>query len=124
MFTTTDELLHAIDSVASPDSGAARNRLISSSCWRRTKRSRRCLTALPASQMAVAGIQTTNSSLAMTARPPPEKNRRIEIGDTTMGRHGKKNRSAEKGAKKATPKPPLVSASRRPCDTVARNRKK
>jgi hypothetical protein len=39
-----------------------------------------------------------------------------------MGRQGKKYRLFSKGAKKATPRPPLVRASRIPWDTVDRNK--
>ncbi len=36
-----------------------------------------------------------------------------------MGRNGKKNRSAENGIRKPTPRPPVVIASDTPCESVA-----
>jgi hypothetical protein len=36
------------------------------------------------------------------------------IGETWIGVQGKKYRSDENGEKKATPRPPFVSASRKP----------
>src|SRR5437762_14201251 len=41
------------------------------------------------------------------------------IGDTRIGRNGKKKRRFENGMKKPTPLPPLVIASRTPCDSNA-----
>ena len=47
------------------------------------------------------------------------------MGETSTGRQGKKYRVESKGARKATPKPPLVKASRMPWDAVAaKNAKK
>ena len=37
-----------------------------------------------------AGIQIQRSSLSNTAKPFPLKNRESDIGETTIGRHGKK----------------------------------
>jgi len=42
------------------------------------------------------------------------------MGDTRIGRHGKKKRSFEKGARRATPRPPSVRASRSVWETVQR----
>jgi hypothetical protein len=46
------------------------------------------------------------------------------MGDTLMGRKGKKKRAFENGEKNATPKPPFVIASRIPWDAAAKNKKK
>jgi hypothetical protein len=43
-------------------------------------------------------------------------------GDTASGLSGKKYRLSLNGAKKATPRPPFVSASSTPCDAMHRNR--
>ena len=40
-------------------------------------------------------------------------------GDTSIGVNGRKYRWLEIGEKNATPSPPLVIASRTPCDVVA-----
>src|SRR5690348_1558704 len=61
----------------------------------------------------IAGIQSQSNSLFITSAPRPLKKRRMEIGATTIGRQGRKYRSLSNGAKKATPKPPFVMASRR-----------
>src|SRR5207237_8523934 len=45
----------------------------------------------------------------------------VPIGDTSNGRHGKKNRRLLNGEKNATPRPPFVIASRIGCDTTAVN---
>lgn len=42
----------------------------------------------------------------------------MPIGETRITRHGRNQRSFEKGLKNATPRPPVVMASRRPCDAV------
>jgi hypothetical protein len=46
----------------------------------------------------------------------------ILIGETWMGVHGRKYRFDEKGDKKATPRPPLVRASRKPWLAQARKK--
>src|SRR5262245_45141802 len=68
------------------------------------------------------GIHTQSSSLRNTAAPRDEKNRLTPIGETSIGRHGKKYRTALNGATKATPRPPLVKASSSPCENPARKR--
>src|SRR6476661_4260227 len=71
-----------------------------------------------ASAVAV-GLQTHRISLASTASPRGEKNR-APMGDTAIGRHGKKYRVVSHGDRIATPRPPSVHMSRRPWDAVAR----
>src|SRR5690349_15152333 len=61
-------------------------------------------------------------SLKITAQPRSLKNLK-PIGETSIGRHGKANRSALKGAKSATPEPPFVSISRSGCENVASEKK-
>ena len=53
----------------------------------------------------------------------PVKNALTRTGKTWMGRQGKKYLVRSNGEKKATPSPPLVSASSTPCVavTAARN---
>jgi hypothetical protein len=53
----------------------------------------------------------------MTCKPCSLKNL-APMGDTWIGRKGKKYRSALAGQKRATPFPPLVKASRRVCEVV------
>src|SRR5205823_9601327 len=57
-------------------------------------------------------------SLNITAAPRPLKNGPTPIGETLMGRHGKKYRVVSNGEKNATPNPPLVIASSTPCEAV------
>jgi hypothetical protein len=68
-----------------------------------------------------AGSQIHCTSLRKTRMPVAEKKALILIGETRIGRQGKKYRLFSKGAKKATPRPPLVRASRRPCDKIDRH---
>src|SRR6185436_5068193 len=60
----------------------------------------RARAAVAASAMARVGTQTQSSSLFSTFQPRAEKNA-APIGETWIGRTGKKNRSSENGAKKA-----------------------
>ena len=76
---------------------------------------RRVSNAIP--NIAKLGIQIQSTSLPMTASPRPLKNP-APIGETSIGRHGKKNRSLLNGANKATPKPPFVNISSKVCDEV------
>lgn len=62
------------------------------------------------------GSQTHRSSLTRTPAS------RCPIGETWIGRQGKNQRRRSKGEKKATPRPPFVHASRRPCDSVQAKR--
>lgn len=62
----------------------------------------------------MAGIPINMASLAKTLAPQALKNFAAPIGDTFMGCQGKKYRSAEKGMKNPTPKPPDVQASSTP----------
>jgi len=57
---------------------------------------------------ATHGTQIHNSSLANTSTPRFVKNAVTLIGDTSIGRNGRKERADENGAKNATPSPPLV----------------
>src|ERR1051326_9625109 len=66
------------------------------------------------------GIQIQAAALRSTAIPRADRNDRIPIGDTSMGRNGKKYRAFENGEKNATPRPPLVAASRNPWESAAR----
>ena len=62
----------------------------------------------------IKGIQIHTISAARTAAPQPLKNEPIPIGDTGMGRYGKKYLVLSKGANKAIPNPPFVNASNIP----------
>ena len=68
--------------------------------------------------MIDVGIQTHTNSLANASSPRRLKNALMLKGETSMGRHGKKYLVASNGAKKATPSPPFVNASRSPCEAV------
>src|SRR6185369_6995489 len=70
----------------------------------------------------IAGIQIHTSSLRITAHPFAEKKRARPIGETWIGRKGKKIRRLSNGAKNATPRPPFVMASSVPCEAAARKR--
>src|SRR6185295_7733442 len=59
------------------------------------------------------GSQIHRASLTRTRSPRGEK-KPTPIGETWIGRHGKKYRWLLNGAKSAMPRPPLVSASSRP----------
>src|SRR4029077_18886128 len=74
----------------------------------------------PANATTAQGSQIQRSSERRTRRPQLEKKGATPMGDTTRTRHGKKHRRFENGLKKATPRPPVVIASRTPCDAVAR----
>jgi hypothetical protein len=76
--------------------------------------------AAPQAATAAQGSQIQISSDRSTRRPQLEKNGATPMGETRMNRQGKKKRSFEKGLKKATPRPPVVIASRAPWDAVAR----
>lgn len=58
------------------------------------------------------------ASLLRTSNPLSEKNRDAPIGDTAIGLQGKKYLALSQGEKKATPKPPLVNASKTGCEAV------
>lgn len=64
------------------------------------------------------GIHTHTNSLLSICMPLSLKNFVTLIGETLITFHGKKYRSFQKGAKKATPLPPVVKASKTPCDAV------
>src|SRR5262245_47422233 len=70
------------------------------------------------SAAAIAKSQNSANSHRMTRNPRPVINPAADIGETRIGRHGRKYRVLSKGAKKATPSPPLVIASNSPCDAV------
>ena len=74
------------------------------------------------SATATAGIPTQTSSLIRTSAPRAVKKRERPIGETSIGRQGKKNRSCAKGARSATPRPPSVKASKIPWEAIARVR--
>ena len=77
-------------------------------------------TAHVAASAARHGAHSHTTSLVSTSRPRREKNDHTPIGETSIGRTGKCQRVSTNGAKKATPRPPLVIASSRPCDAAAR----
>src|SRR6266513_1933871 len=58
-------------------------------------------------------------SLIITAAPRPLKNPPTPIGETWIGRRGRKYRVVSNGEKNATPNPPSVMASSTPCEAVA-----
>ena len=58
----------------------------------------------------------------MTAAPRWPKNCPKPIGETLIGRHGRKYRVVSNGEKKPTPRPPLVIESRNPWEAVARKK--
>jgi len=60
----------------------------------------------------------------MISTPLPEKNRLTLIGETSIGRHGKKYLAWLNGANRATPRPPLVSISSKGCERVDTNKKR
>src|SRR4030095_13044733 len=75
------------------------------------------LTSHATTKIRALGIQIHKISLAMTANPRSLKNP-MPIGDTSIGRQGKKNLSLLNGANSATPKPPFVSISSKGCVAV------
>lgn len=64
------------------------------------------------------GIPIHNASFFSTSSPLSEKNLAAPMGETAIGRHGKKYLVSSKGEKKATPSPPFVMASRTACEAV------
>ena len=68
--------------------------------------------------IASEGIQIHANSFFKTSRPREVKKAATPIGETSIGRQGRKYRPVSNGAKNATPNPPFVIASRRPCDAV------
>ena len=58
---------------------------------------------IPRKYMPAAGSHTHLSSLRMISTPLLEKNLRTPIGDTSIGRHGKKYRALLNGDHRATP---------------------
>src|SRR5262245_12294979 len=67
---------------------------------------------------AMAKSQNSANSQRTTRNPRLVINPAADIGETGIGRHGRKYRVLSKGAKKATPNPPFVIASNSPCDAV------
>lgn len=63
------------------------------------------------------------NSLRKTAPPHSVKKRVTEMGETSSGLHSKKYRVVSNGEKNAMPNPPLVMASRTPCEAVAMKKK-
>ena len=57
------------------------------------------------------GIQTQKNSLLKISQPRSVKNPETLIGETLIGRKGKKYLSLLNGENNATPNPPLVLAS-------------
>jgi hypothetical protein len=70
------------------------------------------------------GSHTHLNSLRSISNPLSEKKLPTLRGDTSIGRQGKKYLWPLNGAKKATPKPPLVSASNSGCERVDKNKKR
>src|SRR5260221_13929380 len=87
---------------------------VTDSTRRRASRSRRH--AYKIKPIASVGPHTQNISLPMTASPRDEKNA-APIGDTRIGRHGKKYRVGLNGERNEMAIPPLVIASSRLCET-------
>src|SRR6187549_739104 len=77
------------------------------------------LTSHAVAKMTALGIQIQMNSLAITPIPRSLKKPK-PIGDTSIGRHGKKNLSLLNGASNATPRPPLVNISRNGCVAVTK----
>jgi len=71
-------------------------------------------------QMASAGNQIHNSSLLNTTTPRGLNMWLMLSGETSITLVGKKRRSSDNGHRSATPMPPLVNMSSKPCDTVLR----
>ena len=90
-----------------------RTRYVLGVCLRRTTQINR-----PAN---THGSHTHRSSDITTAAPAGLRKRRRLSGLTSMTCIGKKKRSSEKGQANATPSPPLVSMSNKPCDAPAMN---
>ena len=78
---------------------------------------RNCRIIFTAIKNIIAGSQTQIISLRITSKPRSLKNL-MPIGETSIGRHGKKYRSLLKGASNATPEPPLVNISSNGCENV------
>ncbi len=60
----------------------------------------------------------TQQNSAPTTRRPRSLKKRVPMGETWIGRNGKKNRSVDHGQNRATPFPPLVNASNKVCEVV------
>src|SRR5215468_1682778 len=75
-----------------------------------------------AMMMAEQGPTTHFNSESAILSPQGEKARRMLMGPTIMGRHGRKYLVLLNGEKNAMPRPPSVIASSNPCDAQARNR--
>jgi hypothetical protein len=75
------------------------------------------LTSHAMKKMIALGIHIQIISLVMTPKPRSLK-KSMPIGETSIGRHGEKNRSALNGASNATPRPPLVNMSSSGCVIV------
>ena len=70
------------------------------------------------------GSQIQTNSVFSTAHPHELMKGFIPIGETWMGVQGRKYRFEENGEKKATPRPPFVSISRKPWLVQARKKTK
>jgi len=66
------------------------------------------------------GIPIQIASLTRTFCPHSLKKFSTPIGDTFIGRQGRKYLELSQGEKKAQPRPPLVMASKTPCRAVQR----
>ena len=75
------------------------------------------------SAAAIANSQKSANSQQMTRNPRGVINPAADIGETGIGRHGRKYRVLSNGSKKATPNPPLVIASKSSCDAVINAKK-
>lgn len=67
---------------------------------------------------ANAKSQKSANSHRITRSPRAVINPAADMGETGIGRQGRKYRVLSNGAKKATPSPPLVIASKSPCEAV------
>ena len=78
---------------------------------------------LSQSAAAIANSQKSANSQLITRIPRSVNNPAPDIGETGIGRQGRKYRVLSKGAKNATPNPPFVIASKNPWDAVIKVKK-
>jgi len=83
-------------------------------CWQEDALGNLKWMKYPIAIRASEGSQMKKNSFNSTAIPHSEKNARIESGETSIGRKGRKYRFSLKGARNATPRPPFVMASSKP----------
>lgn len=84
-------------------------------------RTARILRPLAAQAKMSKGNQTHRISDQRTATPRALRKRERPSGATSIGWNGTKNRSSRNGQRKATPSPPFVNASSKPCEAIDNN---